>query len=76
MVNKTGKIHGSLVMGKSRVAPMKYTYIPRLALAAAVLSVIIAGIIKKELTINHVSEYFSTDTEVVIEYIRNTQRKF
>ena len=55
---------------------MKYTYIPRLALVAAVLSVIIAGIIKKELTINHVSEYFSTDTEVVIEYIRNTQRKF
>ena len=63
-------------MGKLRVAPMKYTFIPRLELVAAVLSVIIAGIIKKELTINHVSEYFSTDTQVVIEYIRNTQRKF
>ena len=28
LVNKIGKIHCSLVMGKSRVAPMKYTSIP------------------------------------------------
>ena len=45
LVNKTGKIHCSLVMYpslncnvSSRVAPMKYTSIPRLELAAAVLS--------------------------------------
>ena len=76
LVNKTGKIHCSLVMGKSRVATIKYTSIPRHELAAAVLSVKMAGIIKKELTIDHISEYFWTDSQVVIGYIRNTQRRF
>ena len=76
LINKTGKIHCSLVMSKSRVAPMKYTSIPRLELAAAVLSVRMAGIIKKELAIDFVSEYFWTDSKVVIGYIRNTQGKF
>ena len=56
LLNKTGKIHCILVMGKCRVAQMKYTSMPRLKLAAAVLSVKIVAIIKKELTINHVSE--------------------
>ena len=30
LVNKIGKIHGNLMMGKSRVAPMNYNSIPRL----------------------------------------------
>ena len=47
LVNKVGNIHCSLVMRKSRVASMKYTSIPRLELAVAVLSVKMAGIIKK-----------------------------
>ena len=54
LVNKIGKIHCSLVMGKSGVAPIKYTSIPRLELAAAALSVKMAGIIKKELAIDHI----------------------
>ena len=76
LLYKIGKIHCSLVMGKSRVAPMKYTSIPRLELAAAILSVKMAGIIKKELAIYHVSEYFWTDSQVFISYVRNTQRGF
>ena len=76
LVNKIGKIHCSLVMGKSRVTPMKYTSIPRLELAAAALSVKMAGIIKKEVAIDHISEHFWTDSQVVIGYIRNTQRRF
>ena len=63
-------------MGKSRVAPMKYTYIPRLALVAAVLSVIIAGIIKKELTINHVSEYFSTTLKLLLNILEIHKENF
>ena len=35
-----------------------------------------AGIIKKELAIDQIPEYFWTDTEVVIGYIRNIQRRF
>ena len=34
-VNKNGKVHVSLVMGKSRVSPIKYTTIPRLELTAS-----------------------------------------
>ena len=60
------------VMGKSRVSPMKFTSIPRFEIAAAVLSVKMAGFIKKELAIDHVSEYFWTDSQVVIGYITNT----
>ena len=55
---------------------MKYTSIPRLDLAAAVLSVKMAGIIKKELAIDHILEYFWTDSQVMIGYIRNTQKRF
>ena len=68
------KIHYSLVMVKSRVAPMKYTSIPRLDLTAAVVSVKMAGMFKNELAINHVLEYFGTESQVVIGYIRNAQR--
>ena len=38
LVDTAKKVHCSLVIAKSRVAPMKYTSIPRLKLAAAVLS--------------------------------------
>ena len=38
LVNATGKIYCSLVIAKSRVASIKYTSMPRLELAAAVLS--------------------------------------
>ena len=51
---------------------MKFTSIPRFEIAAAVLSVKMAGFIKKELAIDHVSEYFWTDSQVVIGYITNT----
>ena len=55
---------------------MKYTSIARLELAIDVLLVKMVGIIKEELAIDHVSEYFWTDSQVVIGYIRNTQRRF
>ena len=48
VVNATGKIHYSLVRTKSRVAPIKYTSILRLELAAAVLSTKMSAIIRKE----------------------------
>ena len=39
MVNASGEVHCSLVITKSRVAPVKHVPVPRLELAAAVLSV-------------------------------------
>ena len=38
-VDKSGKVHSSLVMGKAQVAPLKYITIPRMELVAAALSV-------------------------------------
>ena len=48
LVNAIGKIHCSLVVGKSYVAPIKYTSITRLELAAPVLSMKMSAIIRKE----------------------------
>ena len=45
-------------MGKSRVTPKKYVTIPRLELVAAVLSVKIAALIRRELDIEWKDETF------------------
>ena len=55
---------------------MKYTSIPRLELAAAILSTNISGLVKRELGFDDTSEYYWTDSQVVIGYLRNTQKRF
>ena len=54
---------------------MKYTSIPRLELAAAVLSTKMCGLLKKELGFDDIAEYYWTDSKVVIGYLRNTQKR-
>ena len=49
LVDTAGKVHCSLVVAKSWVTPMKYTSIPMLELAAAVLSTTMSGLVKKDL---------------------------
>ena len=49
VVDKNENIHCSLIMGKARVAPKMFVSILRLELAAAVLSLKISNMIKKEL---------------------------
>ena len=66
LIDTAGKVHYSLVIAKSRVAPMKYTSIPRFELAAAVLST--------KMLLN--AEYYCTNSQVVIGYLRNTQKRF
>ena len=58
----SGKIHCSLLMGKSRVTPKKYVTIPRLELVPAVLSVKIAALIRRELDIQWKNETFWADS--------------
>ena len=72
----SGKIHCCLLMGKSRVTPKKYVTIPRLELVAAVLSVKIAALIRRELDIEWKNETFWTDSKVVLGYINNNTKKF
>ena len=71
MVDEEGRIHCSLLLGKSR-----FVLIPRLEPTAAVLSVKIACLLKKELNFWEVHHYFWTDSKEVIGYIMNDKRRF
>ena len=46
-----GENHCVLMIGKSRVSPLKYIYIPRLKLIAAALSVKVSLLLRQELGI-------------------------
>ena len=76
VVDENENIHCSLIMGKARVAPKTFVSIPRLELVAAVLSVKISNMIKKELQLQELDEYFWTDSRVVLGYIANDTRAF
>jgi len=76
MVDNHGQIHCTLLLGKSRVPPVKPVTVPRLELTAATISVKVASLLKSELEYNCVSEFYWTDSRVVIGYIRNDVRRF
>ena len=63
-------------MGKSRVTPLKCVTIPRLELAAAVLSVRMSEQLKRELDMKIVDEVFWSDSKVVPGYINNNAKRF
>ena len=63
-------------MGKSRVTPKKYVTIPRLELVAAVLSMKIAALIRRELNTEWKNETFWTDSNLVLGYKNNNTKKF
>ncbi|XP_062844382.1 uncharacterized protein LOC134303055 [Trichomycterus rosablanca] len=75
-VSESGEVHCSLVMGKARVAPTKVTTIPRLELSAAVVAVRISDVLKRELELECLQEFFWTDSMVVLGYINNEARRF
>ena len=75
-LNKDGLIHCSLLLRKSRVSPNKFLSIPRLELTAAVLSVKVACLLKKELQVDGLKERFWTDNQVVLAYIRSNSKRF
>ena len=76
LVNEEDVVWCSLVMGKARVTPLRPVSIPRLELTASVLSVKIADLLKSELKIPEVSEFFWSDSKVVLGYIANDARRF
>ncbi|XP_076869830.1 uncharacterized protein LOC143521148 [Brachyhypopomus gauderio] len=75
-VNKTGQISCSLVMGKARVVPTKLMTIPRLELSSAVTSVRNGDVVKRELDIDILQEYYWTDSKVVLGYVNNDAKRF
>lgn len=75
-INDKSKVHCCLVMAKARVAPTKITSIPRLELAAAVLSAKMSVMLKTELEMKIDQEFFWSDSQVVLGYINNEARRF
>ena len=75
-VDEIGKVHCSLVMGKARVAPLKYITIPRMELLAATPSVKVSVMLWKGFQFPITRDIFWTDSEAVLGYIRNHSRKF
>ncbi|KAK3728019.1 hypothetical protein QZH41_000113 [Actinostola sp. cb2023] len=76
MVNIQNEVHCSLVMEKSRVTPLKSVTVPRLELAAALVSAKICAFVRKELKYDDIPELFWTDSQVVLGYISNDARRF
>ncbi|KAJ8380265.1 hypothetical protein SKAU_G00010430 [Synaphobranchus kaupii] len=75
-INTFDEVHCCLVMGKSRVTPTKVTTIPRLELSAAVVAVRTSDMLRSELEIQDLQEFFWTDSKVVLGYINNDARRF
>ena len=76
LLNQHGQVHCTLLIGKSRVAPLKFASIPRLELTAATLSLKISKMLKNELDIHVDDEIFWTDSKVVLGYINGDVRRF
>ena len=76
-VDEKGYVKCILAMAKSRVPPTKFVSRPRLELTAAGLSIKVSTMLRRELTIHPtISEYFWTDSEVVLGYVNNNTKRF
>lgn len=76
LIDCFGKVHCSLLMGKSRVVPLRPITIPRLELCAAVVSVRVSNLLSKELSYEGLKHYFWTDSTIVLGYITNEAKRF
>ncbi len=76
LVDHLGQIHCSLVLAKSRVAPLKLVTIPRLELTAALVTVKVWVLLKRELEYEQVNEFFWSNSKVVLWYISKSAGHF
>ena len=76
MTNSKGEVHCAFVTGKSRLSPLKYMTIPRLELSAATVAVRLDQMIRKELDCKINKSFFWTDSQAVLRYIYNENRRF
>ncbi|XP_032226970.1 uncharacterized protein LOC116610275 [Nematostella vectensis] len=71
-----GKSSYSLVMAKSRLAPLKAMTIPRMELSASVLATSLDKMITQEIDLPLAKSTFWTDSTCVIRYIENRKKRF
>ncbi|CAG2211230.1 unnamed protein product [Mytilus edulis] len=76
LIDKTGRIHCSFVLGKSRVAPLKTITVPRMELTAAARAVRLSKVILQELNYNIDKVFFWTDSMTVLRYIFNRNSRY
>ena len=74
--DENNQVNVALVIEKSRVAPTKVTTIPRLELTAALVSAKVGTKIREELCYSNLTEFFWTDSKVVLGYIKNEAKRF
>ena len=70
-----GSLSCSLLLGKSRVMPIKGCTIPRLELQPAVLGAKVGSQLHSELSISVDAQYFWSDSQILLAYILNTRKK-
>ena len=75
VIDPNQKIYLSLVMAKTRVAPVKPMTIPRLELQATLLAARMAKTIEKELEIAIMKRTFWSDSTTVLQWIESDPRK-
>ena len=76
LIDVNNHVTVSLAMSKSRVAPVNTVTIPRMELAAAVVSVNVSQFLDKELKYSDITHVYSCDSNVVLGYIANESRRF
>lgn len=76
LVDGHGNIHCSYIFRKSRLAPLRSIAIPRLELSAAVMSVKMDHMLRRELDLPLVEGIFWCDSTSVIQLIRNMSKRF
>lgn len=74
--NSDGRVHCAFLIGKSRLAPIKTVTIPRLELCAAVLSVKLDEMLRKEMRLEIRKSTFWSDSMIVLYYIRNETQRY
>ena len=75
-VDNDGKVHCSLLMAKSHLAPKDETSIPRLELMAAVVAVKLDKRVRKELGMTTQRYFFWSDSAIVIQSLLNKGKRF
>nr|XP_054587464.1 uncharacterized protein LOC129152993 [Nothobranchius furzeri] len=76
VTNQEGQVHCCLVMGKARITPNNIMTIPRLELLASVVAVRVSDLLRNELEIKDLKEFFWTDSTVVLGYLNNDAKRF
>ena len=71
LVNEKRRTHCNLLMGKARLAPLKYIPIPIMEFFAATLSVKQSALLRKDM-----KKIFWTDSQAILWYIANESSKF